>query len=123
MVVAGEVLRGEHHTAGELGHVSLDPNGPVCACGLTRGCWERAFACNAATIARYTEQVSGVATGRVDRGRRATSGRKRLKRSSRRAMLASQHVAALIAETGKQIGRASQAVDRGVQPEANLRRR
>ncbi|MGH7617557.1 MAG: ROK family protein [Gemmatimonadaceae bacterium] len=33
IVVSGEVLRGEHHTAGELGHVSLDPNGPRCACG------------------------------------------------------------------------------------------
>ena len=48
IVDKGEVLRGEHHTAGELGHVSLDPNGPLCACGQ-RGCWE-AFACNSATV-------------------------------------------------------------------------
>ncbi|HJU76044.1 MAG TPA: ROK family protein, partial [Gemmatimonadaceae bacterium] len=39
IVVSGEVLRGEAHTAGEFGHVSLDPLGPVCACGK-RGCWE-----------------------------------------------------------------------------------
>ena len=43
IVNRGEVLRGETHTAGEFGHVSLDPNGPLCACGK-RGCWE-AFAC------------------------------------------------------------------------------
>ncbi|MEP6494842.1 MAG: ROK family protein, partial [bacterium] len=61
IVMNGEVLRGEHHTAGELGHVSLDPNGPLCACGK-RGCWE-AFACNSATSARYVEAVSGT---RVD---------------------------------------------------------
>ena len=57
IVMSGEVLRGEHHTAGELGHVSLDPSGPLCACGK-RGCWE-AFACNSSTIARYAEAVAG----------------------------------------------------------------
>jgi predicted NBD/HSP70 family sugar kinase len=51
IVNKGEVLRGENHTAGELGHVSLDPNGPLCTCGK-RGCWE-AFASNSATIGRY----------------------------------------------------------------------
>ena len=73
IVMNGEVLRGEHHTAGELGHVSLDPNGPLCACGK-RGCWE-AFACNSATSARYVDVVSGARGGsRRDqtRGRRET---------------------------------------------------
>ena len=57
IVVSGEVLRGEAHTAGEFGHVSLDPQGPLCACGK-RGCWE-AFACNSATSRRYVFEVSG----------------------------------------------------------------
>src|SRR6185436_16431660 len=57
IVVSGEVLRGEAHTAGEFGHVSLDPSGPMCACGK-RGCWE-AFACNSATSMRYVSEVSG----------------------------------------------------------------
>ncbi|HYE89389.1 MAG TPA: ROK family transcriptional regulator [Terriglobales bacterium] len=55
IVVNGETLRGDAHTAGEFGHVSLDPNGPECACGK-KGCWE-AFACNAATLARYADHL------------------------------------------------------------------
>ena len=57
LVVNGETLRGEAHTAGEFGHVTLDPAGPECACGK-HGCWE-AFACNAATVARYADAVLG----------------------------------------------------------------
>lgn len=36
-VVDGEVLSGSHGGAGEIGHVSIDPMGPPCACG-NRGC-------------------------------------------------------------------------------------
>ena len=60
LVVNGEMLRGETHTAGEFGHVSLDSSGPECVCGR-RGCWE-ALACNAATVERYAA-ISGVARG------------------------------------------------------------
>lgn len=35
----GEPLRGAHGKAGQLGHVSIDENGPVCSCG-NRGCLE-----------------------------------------------------------------------------------
>lgn len=51
LALNGEILRGETHTAGEFGHVSLDSSGPLCVCGR-RGCWE-SLACNAATVARY----------------------------------------------------------------------
>lgn len=37
LVVGGEVYRGTSGTAGEIGHVTLDENGAVCACG-NRGC-------------------------------------------------------------------------------------
>jgi predicted NBD/HSP70 family sugar kinase len=57
LVVNGEMLRGETHTAGEFGHVSLDTGGPLCVCGR-RGCWE-ALACNAATVDRYVETLTG----------------------------------------------------------------
>jgi predicted NBD/HSP70 family sugar kinase len=39
VVVDGELVRGAHGVAGELGHVMVDPRGPVCACGA-RGCLE-----------------------------------------------------------------------------------
>ncbi|AHG89347.1 ROK family protein [Gemmatirosa kalamazoonensis] len=55
LVANGEALRGEAHTAGEFGHVLLDPHGPTCVCGK-RGCWE-SFTCNAMTVERYVERV------------------------------------------------------------------
>ena len=36
----GKVFSGMLHTAGEIGHVSIDMNGPLCSCGR-RGCLER----------------------------------------------------------------------------------
>lgn len=51
VVVHGEVLRGHGDTAGEFGHISLDPEGPRCMCGL-RGCWE-VYTSNMATLSRY----------------------------------------------------------------------
>ncbi|MGZ8468480.1 MAG: ROK family protein [Gemmatirosa sp.] len=59
LVVRGEVLRGETHTAGEFGHVSLDRSGPTCVCGK-RGCWE-ALAGSGATLARYAERAAETA--------------------------------------------------------------
>lgn len=37
IVVRGEVVHGRTGTAGELGHLTIDPDGPVCSCG-NRGC-------------------------------------------------------------------------------------
>jgi len=39
LVLDGELYRGEHDVAGELGHISIDANGPRCACG-NYGCLE-----------------------------------------------------------------------------------
>ncbi|GAA3156663.1 ROK family protein [Streptomyces rameus] len=39
LVVHGEVVSGAHGVAGEIGHLSLDPHGPLCHCG-NRGCVE-----------------------------------------------------------------------------------
>jgi len=51
VVVNGEVVRGHDNTAGEFGHVPLNPKGPQCLCGA-RGCLE-AYASNLATLSRY----------------------------------------------------------------------
>ena len=51
LVVTGEVVRGHNNTAGEFGHVPVDPKGPVCLCG-SRGCLE-AYTSNLATLSRY----------------------------------------------------------------------
>ena len=52
----GQLVRGANGMAGEFGHVSLDSEGPECACGR-RGCWE-VFASNRAALRYYHESRS-----------------------------------------------------------------
>ena len=40
IVTDGRLFRGAHGFAAEIGHVVVEPDGPVCGCG-NRGCWER----------------------------------------------------------------------------------
>jgi glucokinase len=40
VVIAGELLRGAHGVAAELGHMRVVPGGHRCGCGA-RGCWEQ----------------------------------------------------------------------------------
>lgn len=40
IITGGRLLRGAHGFAGELGHMVVDPMGPLCPCGK-QGCWER----------------------------------------------------------------------------------
>lgn len=47
----GQLMRGDHGMAGEFGHVSLNPTGPVCTCG-GRGCWE-VYGSNRAAVEHY----------------------------------------------------------------------
>ncbi len=104
LVVNGEMLRGETHTAGEFGHVSLDASGPECVCGR-RGCWE-SLACNAATVERYADALAGTpksADGKPRRARKATfPGIEEVVRRARGGEAAA--IQALV-ETGEHIGR------------------
>lgn len=50
IIVNGQVYKGELGTAGELGHLSIDMNGPKCKCG-NRGCLERYASSTAFTYA------------------------------------------------------------------------
>lgn len=56
IAIDGRVVQGHDGTAGELGHQTLDPDGPACGCG-NRGCLEAfaradrlAAACGTATV-------------------------------------------------------------------------
>ncbi|NNN22305.1 MAG: ROK family protein [Acidimicrobiales bacterium] len=40
IVSGGEIVTGAYGFAGEIGHMVVDPFGPICPCGR-RGCWER----------------------------------------------------------------------------------
>jgi predicted NBD/HSP70 family sugar kinase len=55
----GRILRGEGGSAGEFGHVQMDPNGLPCGCG-SRGCWET-VASNRAGM-RYYAEMAGKAS-------------------------------------------------------------
>ncbi|MFD5629880.1 ROK family protein [Streptomyces sp. NPDC127072] len=57
LVVHGQVVSGAHGVAGEIGHVAIDPAGPLCHCG-NRGCVE-SIASDSAIVARVRE-VTGV---------------------------------------------------------------
>jgi glucokinase len=40
IVAGGRLYRGAHGFAGEIGHIIVEPGGPLCGCG-NRGCWEQ----------------------------------------------------------------------------------
>jgi glucokinase-like ROK family protein len=40
LVIGGHIFQGTSGYAGEVGHTTIDPNGPLCRCG-NHGCWER----------------------------------------------------------------------------------
>lgn len=63
IIADGELLRGATGLAAELGHVSLNEEGPLCRCGNS-GCWE-VYASNTAAVEYYTRITSGA---RSDRG-------------------------------------------------------
>lgn len=111
IVVSGEVIRGEAHTAGEFGHVSLDPHGPLCACGR-RGCWE-AFACNSATSMRYVAEVSGARGARSNGRRGPLPAVEEIVRRAKRGERAAQ---VTLAATGREIGRGLAAVVCAINP-------
>ena len=58
----GHLLRGHAGVAGHLGHLTVDPDGPLCACG-NRGCLETVFSARA---------IEGEAWSAVHRGCRST---------------------------------------------------
>jgi predicted NBD/HSP70 family sugar kinase len=53
IVIDGAIWRGSRDTAGEVGHISVDPNGRTCSCGQ-RGCIETL--CGGGALARAWER-------------------------------------------------------------------
>lgn len=63
IVLNGQIYRGAAQSAGEIGHVSINPNGPKCNCGR-RGCVE-AYVGNSAVIKRaYSSLRTQTKSGR-----------------------------------------------------------
>lgn len=58
VVIDGELLRGEHGVAAELGHMRVVPGGHRCGCGA-RGCWEQYASGNALVREGRAQAESG----------------------------------------------------------------
>ena len=56
VLMNGKLASGLSGMAGEFGHVTLDPAGPLCSCG-NRGCWE-VFGSNRAALRYYLETAA-----------------------------------------------------------------
>lgn len=55
LIILGEIFRGANGTAGEIGHLTLDDQGPLCRCG-SRGCLE-AYASTGTALDMMGEQL------------------------------------------------------------------
>jgi glucokinase len=64
LVIDGRIERGRGHL-GEVGHIPMDPGGPVCSCGLA-GCWE-SLASGSALDRAAAALVSGDPSGATAR--------------------------------------------------------
>lgn len=73
IAIDGRVLQGHKGTAGELGHQSIDPDGPWCNCG-TRGCVEAYCRADQIAHACGTETVEEAVAAAHAGDRRAIDG-------------------------------------------------
>lgn len=73
IILGGELFRGSHGWAGELGHVAVRPDGPPCHCG-SRGCLEQ-YAGQEAILAAAGASALGTIADVVSR---ATAGEQRM---------------------------------------------
>jgi glucokinase-like ROK family protein len=55
IVIDGRLFRGQSGFAGEVGHMTLDPDGDLCSCGR-RGCWET-FVGPRAVVSKYRQRL------------------------------------------------------------------
>lgn len=60
LIVEGAIYRGEHNSAGEIGHTTLDRHGELCGCG-SRGCVETYL--SGPWLGRRYERARGQTTG------------------------------------------------------------
>ncbi|MYW30058.1 ROK family protein, partial [Streptomyces sp. SID2119] len=104
LVLNGELLRGAHGFAGEIGHVVVDPDGPECRCG-SRGCLEQ-----------YAGQSALLRAAGVDGpGAGGGSGVLELERRTRAG---DERAVAAVAEAGRMLGRVVSGAVNLVDPDA-----
>jgi glucokinase len=65
IVIDGKIYAGAIGIAGEIGHMTIDDNGPVCNCG-NRGCWETLASGTALTREAKLRTSKGVKTSLLE---------------------------------------------------------
>ncbi|MFD3656441.1 ROK family protein [Streptomyces sp. NPDC058620] len=101
LVIGGELLRGAHGFAGEIGHVVVDPAGPECRCG-SRGCLEQ-----------YAGQAALLRAAGIDED---TTGP--VAELERRARAGDARAVEAVAEAGRMLGRVLSGAVNLIDPEA-----
>jgi predicted NBD/HSP70 family sugar kinase len=107
LIMGGHLYQGANWGAGQFGHVSLDPEGPLCHCG-SKGCWE-IFASDIATINRY-RRYRGEAAEEFTTSTTVSE-------LSRRARSGEEEAVRAISETAKYIGMGIGILVNGINPE------
>jgi glucokinase len=72
IIVEGQLYRGIHNAAGELGHITLDRNGEPCSCG-SRGCVET-YASGPWLARRYQRAIEQAGKAAVREDRQTVTG-------------------------------------------------
>ncbi|WP_339158288.1 ROK family transcriptional regulator [Paenibacillus sp. FSL W8-0186] len=93
MIVGGELYRGISNFSGEVGHMTVSENGPLCRCG-NRGCWE--------TLASEKALLDRAAQRWKDSS--AASDEEGLERLLNLARAGDPDALSLLEETGKHLG-------------------
>ncbi len=102
VIINGKLLHGFNQNAGELGHIILDPNGPLCGCG-NKGCME-AFA---SRLAIERDIRAAIATGKPSQLNLDVEESKELLRSRRIAeayLAGDQAVVAAVEKSATYLG-------------------
>lgn len=116
VVCAGRLLMGAHGAAAELGHLVLDPDGPLCGCG-NRGCLEA----YASRTAIERDIRAGVREGRRTEIAALNGGRLDIIKSKVLARALKRHdplVTAVIRAASERLGQACVSLRHAFDPEA-----
>ncbi len=115
IIIDGEIYRGANGNAGELGHVPVLPDGPLCDCG-NRGCLEAL--CSGTAIGRRGEEAVRTRPGRGGGIRQAEGGSVTAKAVFDAARAGDPLALDLVNETCRYLGMGVAAAMNALAPEA-----
>jgi glucokinase len=101
VVADGRLFRGAHGFAAEIGHIVLEPGGPVCGCG-NRGCWETVASGRAiGRLGREAARREGSTLARMTQG---DPDRLDGRAVTRAALEGDEEALAVLGEVGRRLG-------------------